>query len=191
LREDHALHDRRHHIELEMDELRAIAAYAADCAERALPIYEAAVPGDPRPRAAIDAAREFGDGGRRTRALRTRAMAAFRAAREAPTPAAEQAAHAASAAAGAAYLHPLASADQVKHILGSAAHAARALELDAAADEAIGAEAAELAVQRAPAAVATVLARYPRAPARGGRRGELLRHIDERLRSRSNVDRAR
>jgi hypothetical protein len=43
------------------------------------------------------------------------------------------------AAAGAAFLHPLAKATQVKHILGSAAHAARALELSAGDDPAVGA----------------------------------------------------
>ena len=36
---------------------------------------------------------------------------------------------AAGHAVGAAFLHPLAKATQVKHILGSAAHAARAFEL--------------------------------------------------------------
>jgi hypothetical protein len=40
----------------------------------------------------------------------------------------------------AAYLHPLADAHQVKHILGAAAHAARAAELVAGDDRDVGAE---------------------------------------------------
>ena len=38
---------------------RAMRLFAADCAERALPLYEAACPGDDRPRAAIETARAF------------------------------------------------------------------------------------------------------------------------------------
>lgn len=170
------------HIELAMDELRAVAGYAADCAEHVLDIFERDVPGDPRARDAIIGARAFADGGRRTMALRAIAMAAFRAAHDAPTAAAAEAARAASAAAGAAYLHPLASADQVKHILGSAAHAARAAELDADDDPATSAAAIAAAVGHAPSTVATVLARYPRAASGGGRTGELVRAIDAALR---------
>ncbi|MYX22257.1 exonuclease SbcC, partial [Streptomyces sp. SID8380] len=47
-----------------------MARYVVLHAEDVLPVFERAVPGDPRPRAAIDAAREFVDGARRTAAQR-------------------------------------------------------------------------------------------------------------------------
>lgn len=173
---------RTERIELDMDELRALAGYAADCAERVLPIFQRRVPGDPRALDAINSARAFADGGRRTMALRSLAMAAFRAARDAPTPAAAEAARAASAAAASAYLHPLAWAAQVKHILGAAAHTVRAAELEAGDDPTVGSEAMTAAISRAPSTLATVLGRYPRAPSGGGRVGEILRGIDDALR---------
>jgi hypothetical protein len=88
------------------------------------------------------------------------------------------------AAAGAAYLHPLADAHQVGHILGAAAHAARAAELMAGDDRAVGAEHVERARRRATSGVVEVLGRYPAAPADGGRVGELLRELDRALRDR-------
>lgn len=93
-----------------------------------------------------------------------------------------EAARAAMAAAGAAYLHPLPNATQVKHILGSAAHAARAAELDASGDRAVGDECVRQAVHYATPAVVDVLKRYPAAPAGGGRKGELTRLLDGMLR---------
>lgn len=117
-------------IILEMDDLRAVAAYAAECAMEALGIFEQANPGDMRLRDAIDAARAFASGGKRVEALRDVSWAALRAAQDADNPVVSQAARAAMAA-SAAYLHPLAKATQVKHILGAAAHAAGALELAA------------------------------------------------------------
>jgi hypothetical protein len=41
---------------------RAMRLFAADCAERVLPRYEAAYPGDARPRVAIETARRFARG---------------------------------------------------------------------------------------------------------------------------------
>lgn len=178
-------------IELSHQELRDIAGYAADCARRVLPLFEQSRPADTRPRDAVDAARTFAGGGRRTGELRQRAWAAYRAAAEAGSPAAADAARAASHAAAAAYLHPKASAHQVKHVLGAAAHAARAEELahaaggEAAASEEgqqVAARALERARRDAPAAVTTVLGRLPAAPPGGGRVGELLRTLDAALR---------
>ncbi|MET9098746.1 putative immunity protein [Streptomyces antibioticus] len=165
-------------IELTEQELRDITAYAAACAHRALPIFEQSDPTDPRPREALDAALAFASGGRRTAALRNRAWAAFKAAREASTPAAGDAARAASHAAAAAYLHPLADAHQVKHILGAAAHAARAEELALADPGTL-----DWARRHAPRAVTDVLARLPRAPVGGGRVGALMRELDAALRA--------
>jgi hypothetical protein len=95
------------------------------------------------------------------------------------------AARAAMCAASAAYLHPLADAHQVKHILGAAAHAARAAELVASDDRDVGADHIEQARRRATPVVVDVLSRYPTAPPGGGRVGELLRDLDGALRDRS------
>ena len=89
-------------------------------------------------------------------------------------------------AASAAYLHPLADAHQVKHILGAAAHAARAAELMAGDDREVGAGYIEQARRRATPIVVDVLSRYPAAPPGGGLVGELLRDLDEALRDRSD-----
>jgi hypothetical protein len=166
-------------IELTMPDLRAVAGYAAECAGDVLEIFESTHPEDARPREAIDTAWTFARGGKRGKALRDTAWAAQRAAHAAGTPAASDAARAAMAAAGAAYLHPLAKATQVKHILGAAAHAARAAEL-AGGD---AAEHLERARRRANPVVVGVLRRYPAAPPGGGRVGELVRELDEALRS--------
>ncbi|MBW0125847.1 putative immunity protein, partial [Pseudonocardia oceani] len=116
-------------MELSTDDLRAVTAFAAACAQEVLGVFEADRPDDPRPRAAIATAWEFARGGRRGKALRDAAWAAMRAAQDSSTDAAGAAARSAMAAAGAAYLHPLPKATQVKHVLGAAADAARALEL--------------------------------------------------------------
>jgi hypothetical protein len=169
-------------IVLSGPDLRAVTGYAAECAQEVLEIFERAHRTDYRPRDAIDAAWTFARGGHRGKALRDTAWAALRAARDAGTAAAADAARAAMSAASAAYLHPLADAHQVKHILGAAAHAARAAELVAGDDRDVGADAIERARRRATPAVVDVLRRYPAAPPGGGRVGELLRDLDEALR---------
>ena len=169
-------------ITLSKRDLREVTRYAAECAQEALDIFERAHPDDSRPRDAIDAAWTFARGGERGKTLRDTAWAAQKAARDASAAAAGAAARAAMCAAGAAYLHPLADAHQVKHILGAAAHAARAAELIAGDDRAVGAERIERARRRATPAVADVLSRYPAAPSGGGRVGELLRELDAALR---------
>ena len=99
---------------------------------------------------------------------------------------AEHAARAASHAAGAAFLHPLAQATQVKHILGSAAHAALAAELDAGDDRVVEEAELDWAGLDASATVIDVLHRYPAAPAGGGRVGALVRALDGALRAPSS-----
>ena len=171
-------------IVLSMRDLREVTGYAAESAKAVLEIFERAHPADSRPRNAIDAARTFARGGKRGKTLRDTAWAAHKAAREADTAAAGDAARAAMCAASAAYLHPLANAHQVKHILGAAAHAARAAELVASDCGDVGADHIEQARRRATPVVVDVLSRYPAAPPGGGRVGELLRDLDEALRSR-------
>ncbi|MEU3795804.1 putative immunity protein [Streptomyces fructofermentans] len=197
-------------IDLSEHELREITGYAAACASRVLSVFELRAAADTRPREAVDAAWAFAGGGRRTGALRTCAWAAYRAAREAGSPAAGDAARAASHAAAAAYLHPRASAHQVKHILGAAAHAARAEELASEGSSKEGAVSPEgpsgewavsaqgpvlegspgsapgtlaWARRNAPPAVMAVLGRLPAAPPGGGRVGELIRALDTALRA--------
>jgi hypothetical protein len=172
-------------IELSRSELHEVAGYAVACARPALAIFQRERPDDRRPRAAVEAAQAFADGGERTKALRDSAWSAHRAARDARDSgqaAACDAARAAGAAAGAAFLHPLAKATQIKHILGSAAHAARAFELSAGDDPVVGA--GHIAQSRiiAQPVVVDVLRRYPVAPRGGGRVGELIRQLDASLR---------
>lgn len=169
-------------IELDITDLRTVAAYAAGSAEKALIIFERACPSDPRPGEAIAAARAFADGGKRVAALRDTAWAALKAAQDAGDPAACEAARAAMSAPSAAFLHPLARSTQVRHILGAAAHAARAAELAAGDDLAAGDVFVEAAACEATPAVVDILCRYPPAPRGGGRTGELLRLLDMKLR---------
>ncbi len=171
-------------IILSKRDLREVTRYAVEIAQEVLEIFERAHPADPRPRDAIDAAWAFARGGERGKVLRDTAWAALKAAREAGTAAAGDAARAAMAAASAAYLHPLVDAHQVKHILGAAAHASRAAELVAGGDRHVGADHIQQACRRATPAVVDVLSRYPAAPPGGGRVGEMLRDLDEALRSR-------
>ena len=80
---------------LSLESLRAIGSWTADCAERALPIFETRAGSDPRPREAIEGIREFAGGGKRAARLRSLAMQAIAAAREVDDPAAAAAARAA------------------------------------------------------------------------------------------------
>lgn len=171
-------------IDLSLDELRLLTGWAVDCTRPALTIFERIRPHDPRARNALDVARAFAEGAKRTKALRDAAWDAHRAARaarDADQQAAHEAARAAGHAAGAAFLHPLARATQVRHILGSAAQTAHAIEVDAS-DRAAGTEYIECVVSSAPPTVVDVLKCYPRAPTGGGRVGEIIRLLDSALR---------
>ena len=161
-------------MELSLDELRVLTGWAADCAARVVPL----VRDDPRPASAISAAREFASGGPRTRVLRAAAWDALAAAGEAQDPAAAAAARAAVGAAGAAYLHPLESPHQVKHIVGPAQQAALAREL------AGGSASAEItwALEHAPPEVGEILRRFPPGKPGKTRLGELHRRLEAALR---------
>ena len=169
-------------FELTMDELRAVAGYAAACAEPALVLFQKDRPDDPRPGDALRAARLFAEGARRSRLQRTAATDAHRAAKEATTEAAGHAATAAGDAAAAAYLHPLAKATQVRHVLGSAAHAARAAELAAGDDPVVAEYVITAAAKRATPVVLDVLSRFPRAPKGRSRVALLMERLDSLLR---------
>ena len=108
-------------------ERRIVAAWAADCAERVLGLFEAAAPGDIRPRDAIARTRAFANGELDVAEEIRRRFAGGGAAREVSTPAAAAAARAAGQAAAVAHMGA--------HALGAAAYAAKAVGL-AAADRA-------------------------------------------------------
>ncbi|WP_309645140.1 putative immunity protein [Phenylobacterium sp.] len=165
------------------DELRAITLYAALCARRVLPIFEAASPDDLRPREAIAEAEAFAAGKRRTRALRATAWAAYAAGREVKAAAAANAAWAASHAAAAAYLHPIVTPHQIKHILGAAVHQALALEIEAGDDADIAGQQLRWAASLAPPSVRDVVARLPAVGQGRSRFTELLRSLDGQLRA--------
>jgi hypothetical protein len=93
------------------------------------------------------------------------------------------AARSAGDAASAAYLHPIARAHQVGHILRAAASAARIAELGAGDDPDIGARAIEGARQRATPVLIDILERYPRSPAARDRVAQLMAALDTELRA--------
>ena len=166
-----------------MDELREVARYVAETAQELLPAFEAANPLDARPRAAIGAAWEFVDGARRTNLQRVSSLDAHRAAREAPTEISRLAAQAAGDAASAAYLHSIAKAHQVGHILRAAANAACIAEMEGEADQFAAAKSLQLARHRATPVLIDVLRRYPVAPPGKSRPAQLMNDLDAALRT--------
>lgn len=172
------------YFELSMGSLRAIALWSAECAERALPVFERRAGEDSRPQVAIAGAREFAAGGRRTAGLRTLAVAAHAAAREIDDPAAAAAARAAGTAAAAAYTHPLADVHQTKHVVGAAAYAAYALELAHGSGPEVADREIGWALEHAPAEVREVLRQMPAREPGGSRLDRLLYELDAGLRGR-------
>ena len=114
--------------------------FAADCAEHVLPIYEAAYPGDGRPRRAIEAARAFARG-----EIDEVALDAARAAAQVAARAAQVAARAAWAAAQAAAV----DAVDAQVAARAAAWAAWAAAQDAAVDAQVAAQVAARAARDA------------------------------------------
>ena len=172
-------------ITLSLESLRALGSWAADCAERALSVYETHPDSDSRPRAAIEGIRGFAGGGKRTARLRFLALEAHAAAREVGDPAAAAAARAAGSAAASAYTHPLADVHQTKHIVGPAAYAALALELDHGGDPSIGDGEVRWAIEHAPSEVREVLLQMPARQAGKSRLDTLLYELDAGIRARS------
>jgi hypothetical protein len=112
---------------LSVSDRRLVAAWAADCADRVLPIFETASPGDSRPRDAIGRARAFARGELDTAAEIRRRFGGGSAARDASTPAAAAAARAAGQASAVCHMGA--------HALGAAAYAARAAGLSSPDNE--------------------------------------------------------
>lgn len=165
---------------LALDELRAVTAFNVACVERVIGLFEDPRPGDTRPREALDAAAAFARGGPRARAQRVTALAAHRAAKEAEPPAAHVAMAAGDAAAS-AYLHPLADAAQVGHILRGPAFCVLALQ-HRPVEPLTRSDAVKAVLECGSPEVVEVLLRYPRA--HPGRRevAAAMGELDARLR---------
>lgn len=97
---------------------RVVAEWAADCAERVLPLFQAEAPSDDRPEEAIGRARGYARGELSAAEEIRRRFVAGRAASVVSSPAAVPAARSAAQAAGVAHMGA--------HVLGAAAYAARA-----------------------------------------------------------------
>ena len=110
---------------------RTVALWAADCAERVLPLFEAEAPSDGRPADAIARARAFGRGELDAAGQIRQRFVAGRAASDLTSPAAVAAARSAAQASGVAHMGA--------HALGAAAYAAKAAGL-ASGEDAINAE---------------------------------------------------
>lgn len=170
-------------FDLTLNELRVVARFVAENAQGVLLAFEDVHPDDPRPRVAIDSAWEFVDGAPRTKYQRVASLGAHRAARESSTEIARLAARSAGDAASAAYLHPIAQAVQVGHILRAAASAARIAELQAGDDPAAGVRVIEEARQRAAPTLIDVLNRYPVLTGAKSRVSQLQALLDTSLRA--------
>lgn len=103
---------------LSKEDHRRLAAWAADCAERLLPVFERTSP-DPRPRAAIEVARAWARDEVPVGEAQKASVAAHAAAREATGNAV-----AAARAAG----HAVATAHMAEHSLGAVIYGLKALE---------------------------------------------------------------
>jgi hypothetical protein len=150
------------------EERRDVARWAADTAERVLPLFEAVAPSDARPREAIEVARAFANGERRTRRLVRVAMAAHRAGNEVGDPVALAAARASSLAAATANIHGETTIGTLVHILGSAAYAALARELTSGGEASVADEEVRWAIEHASPAIRDLVRRVP--PRVSGRR---------------------
>ncbi len=151
----------KEYFEIKINELQSLGQWAADCAERALMIYEQIEMGDHRPRNAIDGIRDFSKSGKRTKPLRKVAMDAYRAGLETQDAAASAAAQAASLAASSAYTHPFKDINQSKHILGAAVYAAYALEQYKGLGRRVGDQEIERAIETATGEIAGLLDKMP------------------------------
>jgi rifampin ADP-ribosylating transferase len=155
-----------------------------------LPLFEAHRPHDSRPREALEAAAAFVGGEPRSRAQRVTAPAAHRAGKESASPVPFHAAMAAGDAAGSSYLHPLADAAQVNHILRASAHTIRAFELSSGATGPAGSSVERCADLATPLLI-DVLRRYPRIAPGRNRVSQLVHALDAHLRDQSPTPLAR
>ena len=175
---------KKEYFEIKIEELSSLGQWAADCAERALSIYESVASEDRRPRNAINGIRDFAHSGKRTNHLRKLAMDAYRASLETKDPAASAAAQSASLAAASAYTHPFKDINQSKHILGPAVYAALSIELNNQSDQIIGDREIELAINSATREIAGLLKKMPAHQVGTKRIDQLFYQLDCGIRNR-------
>ena len=120
---------------------RLLAAWAADCAERVLPLFAKHRPSDPRPASAIESARAWARGEIAVGVARRAAVQAHAAARDAT----DDAARAAARAAG----HAVATAHMADHALGPVYYGVKAVKAASAKADAGSRAEAEHEWQRA------------------------------------------
>jgi len=154
------------------DDRRVLAVWAADCAERTLPLFEAQAPNDTRPRDAIDGLRAFARGELRIGKVRALAARAHAAAREIGDPAAVAAARVAGQAASVAHM--------AAHARG-VAYAAKAAGLAAPDDPTAVAREARWQLRHASPTVREILGRLPPPTRPAGMLGALITDMHTKL----------
>jgi len=166
--------------------LRPIVLWAASYADEALSVFESRHPDDRRPREAIEAGRDFGNGKQRGKNLRMAAFAAMKAGKDLDEPS-KHAVQAAVLTAAVAYTHTdlqtgLQGVRQARHILGPIVYAALAVET-AANTPTAGDDILQRAIESAPSEVTRILQRMPPQPLKEGRIETLFVRLDSALRS--------
>lgn len=160
-------------LTLSEDDRRVLAVWAVDCAERALPLFEAGAPNDSRPRDAIAGLRAFARGQMRIGKVRALAAQAHAAAREIGDPAAVAAARAAGQAAAVAHM--------AAHARGAAAYAAMAFRSAVPGDPSAVADEVRWQLDHASPTVRQILRRLPPPIRAGGTLGTLLNDLHTKL----------
>jgi hypothetical protein len=159
-------------LTLSEEDRRVLAVWAADCAERTLPLFEAQAPSDSRPRDAIEGVRAFARGELRIGAVGALSARAHAAAREVGDPAAVAAARAAG--------HAAAVAHMAAHARG-VAYAAKAAGLAAPDDPTDVADEARWQQSHASPTVRDVLRRLPAPTRSAGMLGELISDLHTKV----------
>ena len=159
-------------LTLSEDDRRVLAVWAADCAERTLPLFERIAPNDPRPRQAIEGTRAFARDELRIGPVRALAVAAHAAARDVGDPAAVAAARAAGHAAAVAHMG--------SHARG-VAYAAIAAGLAVPEDAAEVADEARWQLDHTSPAVREALRRLPPPARSAGVLGQLQNDLHDRI----------
>lgn len=153
-------------LTLSEEDRRVLARWAADSAERVLPLFEAEAPTDPRPRLAIDGLRAFARGELRIGPARALSVAAHAAAREVSGGSATAAARAAG--------HAVATAHMGSHARGVPAYASIAAGLAAPDDPSASVNELAWAIDHASPQVRAVLRTLPAPRGAGGQLGRAI-----------------
>jgi hypothetical protein len=153
-------------LTLSEEDRRVLARWAADCAERVLPVFESQAPMDPRPRLAIEGVRAFARGELRIGPARALSVAAHAAAREVAGAAATAAARAAG--------HAVATAHMGSHARGVPAYASIAAGMAAPDDPSAASHELAWAMDHASPEVRAVLRKLPGPRGAAGQLGRAI-----------------